>query len=498
MVGAMKPVIRRVVAVLAFGLAASFVTLALALAWERPLCCVDDAFFAVVAKNLASGRGYVATLGPFLDRPFAPEISIGPTSILPAAGAIAIFGPDPRVPGLAHILLWVVLLGLALRAATRFGARPWELLGAFALLQFATTALNFEQWYALLGEVPAASLVILGAALLAREPITRRHLFASGLAFGAASLGKLMAVLYLVGPILWIARKLLPRPAGGSPAGVQWALLFGAGLLAPHGAFEAWKLSVLGATGWWQNLRHFSTFVGASGASGVSVMSWAEFGRRITLLDERLIFSPMLFIATVVLGGLAWRGLSNAARRFVVLLLTGVGVNLLYWLVFSSGRPRYAFIAVVVWGFALAFLVATVRTAPLRLGLAAVLMWTLAMGLPRIGRPLELLAMAHRPETSHIAAAEAVTAAIRTRTAGAPIEAQDWGNVSALEYLNAEPGRFRIPPSVDQAAAWVVFDDRVIDRNDEHFVALLAACRRTVARRAPYTLKRCLDDRGGD
>jgi hypothetical protein len=125
-------------------------------------------------------------------------------------------------------------------------------------------------------------------------------------------------------------------------------------------------------------------------------------------------------------------------------------------------------------------------------------MWTLAMGLPRIGRPLELLAMAHRPETSHIAAAEAVTAAIRTRTAGAPIEAQDWGNVSALEYLNAEPGRFRIPPSADQAAAWVVFDDRVIDRNDEHFVALLAACRRTVARRAPYTLKRCLDDRSGD
>src|SRR5690606_41281079 len=45
----------------AVAIAGAFVALALALAWERPLCCIDDAAFAVVAKNLATGHGYVAS-----------------------------------------------------------------------------------------------------------------------------------------------------------------------------------------------------------------------------------------------------------------------------------------------------------------------------------------------------------------------------------------------------------------------------------------------------
>ena len=472
-------------------LATAFVAATIVMAWERPLCCLDDAVFAVVAKNLASGRGYVASFGPGLDQPFAPWVGTGPTSILPAAAAIALFGPDPRVPGLAHIVLWVVLLAFVLRAATRLGARPWTLVAAFVAIQLAISARSFEHWYALLGEVPAALLVIVGAAVLAREDVARRHVFASGLAFGAATLGKLLAVLYLVGPFLWLARKLRPGPAGESLAGGRWALVFGAGLLVPHLAFETWKLSVLGVATWWANVERLGAFVGEYGTGSPAAAGWTELGHRVDLLEDRLVVSPLLFAATVALAGFAARGLSQPARRFVALLLGGVGINLVYWLFASSGRPRYAFIAAVVWGFALAFLIATARGAP-RLGFAAVLAWSLALGLPRFSRQWDLLAMARRPETSQSAAARAVAAAIRATTHGDPIVARSWGHVSALEYLSDEPGQFRAQPSVDESVAWLVSDDRVSGLRDATLRALFAACPATVFRRSPYTLRRCL------
>jgi hypothetical protein len=480
-------------AAVAIVLGASFVALAVAMAWERPLCCVDDGLYAVVAKNLATGRGYVPTFGPILGQPFAPWVGTGPTSIVPAAAAIAIFGSGARVPGLAHVGMWLGLLALAVRASARLGARPWALLAAFLALQLATSGWHFEQWYALLGEVPAALLVVLGTALLARDDAARRHAVAGGLAFGAATLGKLLAVLYLVGPLLWLGVALLRRPKSAASAGGGRMLAFAAGFLAPHGAFELWKLAVLGVPGWWDNLRRLAAFVIVYGTGNAPAVGfWAELARRAALLDGHFVFAPLLFACSAVLAGVASRHLPRAATRFVLFLFLGVGLHLLYWMLLSSGRPRYVYVATVVWSFAFAFLVATVRRPPLRLGLAALLAWTLATGLPRLDRPLGLLAEARRPETSHIVAARAMAAAIRALPKNAPIAAQNWSSVTALEYLAEEPGRFRIPPDAERMEGWVVVDDRVLDRRDASFARLLAACE-TVARQPPYTLERCSD-----
>jgi hypothetical protein len=304
-------------------------------------------------------------------------------------------------------------------------------------------------------------------------------------------LGKLLSALYLIGPFVWLAWTLLPRSRERSPAAFRRALVFGTALLAPHAAFELWKLSVLGVAGWWNQMTGVATFVLEYGAGDAPADRWAEFARRSILLDDRLAFPPLLFAATIALAWLASRHLPRPTRRFVWLLLGGVGLHLAYWLLLSDGRPRYAHIATVVWGFALATLLATVRGMSLRLGLSVVVAWTLVTGLPRLDRPLRLLAEARHPETSPFAAAQFVDDAIHTTTGGAPIGAVGGAHVAVLEYLSDEPGRFRIPPDAGGPVAWVIVDDRWFDPKDPVFAALFAECPTEVVRRPPYTLRRC-------
>lgn len=101
---------------------------------NRGICCADDAWYAVVAKNLASGRGYTSTLqnGPpvFRSIAFDPTVGTGPTSIFPAALFIKIFGNTYWAPGLSHVVLVTGLLAL-------IGNRVYKWLGCSALPQMA-------------------------------------------------------------------------------------------------------------------------------------------------------------------------------------------------------------------------------------------------------------------------------------------------------------------------------------------------------------------------
>src|SRR5690606_20979433 len=182
----------------------------------------------------------------------------------PAGLAIALFGADPRVPGLAHVALWAVALALAVRASARLGARPWLLPGAFAALQLASSARPLAQRYVLLGEVPAALLAILGAAVLARDGAALRHAWASGVALGLAVLAKLIALFYVAGPLVWLLASLRRDAARGA----KRALAFVAGFLAPQVAFEGWKIAVLGVPGWIDHLNGMRAFVLKYGTSG--------------------------------------------------------------------------------------------------------------------------------------------------------------------------------------------------------------------------------------
>jgi hypothetical protein len=62
----------------------------------------DDAFFAVVAKNVASGVGYASSYHEV--KPYDEEISTGPSVILPTALLARAFGNKLWVPGVAAAL----------------------------------------------------------------------------------------------------------------------------------------------------------------------------------------------------------------------------------------------------------------------------------------------------------------------------------------------------------------------------------------------------------
>jgi len=115
-----------------------------------PLCCADDASFAVVSKNLASGHGYLLTLkyfGPdFSGSLFDPELGTGPSSIIPVALAILIFGPMAWVPGITHVAMSVALFVAALLAMRSSQISSALMTTAFVLLATATSVFHFEQW----------------------------------------------------------------------------------------------------------------------------------------------------------------------------------------------------------------------------------------------------------------------------------------------------------------------------------------------------------------
>ena len=101
----------------------SFILFCVGLNQSHGLCCADDAWFAIVAKSLASGLGYATTFSaseeithPIL---FNPSTGTGPTLIVPCAIAFKIFGKNEVLPGLTAILTWGGVFTLVLARISR-------------------------------------------------------------------------------------------------------------------------------------------------------------------------------------------------------------------------------------------------------------------------------------------------------------------------------------------------------------------------------------------
>jgi hypothetical protein len=224
-------------------------------AYRRGVCCADDAFAAHVAKNLASGYGYassVQTGTPYYQIvPFDPSITTGPTLILPVSLVLSLFGNRASAPGLTIVCINAVLLlsiyGVLRRNAD--GIRLHAAVALFVLLTFGLFSLHFEHWYALLGEVPATLLVILGAAFWASRPESPRHIAVAGLLFGLAVLSKLLALISLFGLVLAAGFGCGCRQRGLIRLLGRGAIIIGS-FLAPVLLFESWKLCTEGLDGY--------------------------------------------------------------------------------------------------------------------------------------------------------------------------------------------------------------------------------------------------------
>lgn len=102
------------------------------------LCCADDSYFAITARNVAIGLGYAHSYPQFQTHPgeripFDPGVTIGPALVYPVAAAIRVFGAEPWVPGAATAVLIAALFLAAIAAWLPLFDRRWEAIGVGAV-----------------------------------------------------------------------------------------------------------------------------------------------------------------------------------------------------------------------------------------------------------------------------------------------------------------------------------------------------------------------------
>lgn len=269
----------------------------------------DEAFNLTVPLNLLAGLGYTSdgALSGSTLTPFDPRISTGASVLLPVAGILAIAG-DPVIGArLVPLLYWMLLLAglyiLGRRIAGRWGA----LAAAAVPLAFETFGSNspIQGPADLLGEIPAAALIVWALVVLPRRA------WLAGLLLGLALQAKLIAFIAL--PAFAIALWALTPGRGWSRV---WAtlrrsmvpLLFVAlpTVLVELAAFIV-LMSTRGFEGYWEHVRAFVGFLVGGGQSGETTTILQKL---VTLFDAW--FVPAWILAALVALGI---GVVIAAAR---------------------------------------------------------------------------------------------------------------------------------------------------------------------------------------
>jgi len=424
---------------------------------QSTLCCGDDALFAVPAKNLAFGEGYLATFPPAQTRAHDVRLfdtsatTTGPTLVVPVAAAIHLFGNRYWVPGAVTALASVALLA-ALAATWRrlLGPDAWLALTLLIVILQLVTIDHYVFWFTLLGELPASLLVVLAASLLAGEARRPRRAFAAGLGLGAAILTKSVAAIGVAAiaatlaglavAALWTSRRGTPRPAL-----VPWRALFAGGLgcVLPLAAFDAWKLSSLGWSGYVQLKADERLFLASHDGSGIGYLTRAGLDGVATTLHTNWgvlakflggSTSEVALLAALTVGVVAFRRAREPAERLVLLLAAAALAHAGWWLFISfAGWTRHLAPGLV---YLCAATAVAVRRWPLdrrAAALAALMVIALA---PRSNRLGEVVARAPYFEPDPRTRAMLLTAAyLEGLEPGHLKAATSWASVQDLEYL---------------------------------------------------------------
>jgi hypothetical protein len=313
----------------------------------------DDAFFAVVAKSIAVGKGYGFPRSSSEFVLFDQFISTGPTLILPIACLIWVFGWVDRLPGAATLVIFISqLVVAALVLARRFG---WTPTGGFlfAMLWLLMLASAPHNWYfgVFLGETVAFGFIVIGTASLA---VARgdRGIAAAALCFSLAFLTKQIALFAVAGIVgAWLISSAFDRV--GRAVLFRWvAILVIVGSSLPL-AFEAAKLATLGLVGYrvlWSTstLNRLAHQVIGGGGQSTRLTTF------LTVLGQSYL-PPALVVGLAMGSALLLVPLTRSrdegrerVGRFATFAWAGAAVYLAYILMVSILWQRYFWIGIAV------------------------------------------------------------------------------------------------------------------------------------------------------
>lgn len=255
----------------------------------------DEAFNLTVPRNLLAGLGYTSdgALSGSTLTPFDPRISTGASVLLPVALVLAT-GIDPVIGArLIPLLYWMLLLAglwiLGRRIAGRWGA----LVAITAPLAFQT-GLSFSPIQGpadLLGEIPAAALIVWAFIVLPRRA------WLAGLLFGLALQAKLIALIAL--PAFAVALWALTPGRGWARIGAtaRRSILPLVLTAAPTLLMEVAAFLTLGVTGYARHLRALGGFLLSGGQSE----SPTTVFQKLSTLAESWFVSPWIIVTGVLL-----------------------------------------------------------------------------------------------------------------------------------------------------------------------------------------------------
>jgi len=476
----------------------AFLALPMLLALSEGVCCYDDASFAVIAKNLAQGKGYLFTLSyqgdDYSGVLFDPALGQGPVGILPVALAIALFGAGPAVPGLTQVVIEAALLAaIAVLLARGVGlGRATAYLAVSLALVLLVSMRHAEQWYAMLGESVAALLVMLGYLRWCLGNRSVRDGLLAGLCFGLAVMTKSIVAIIAVAFFLHAAAQMLrdPRAPGQRLARL---LAIAAGGASVFVMFEAWKLAVLGGEAFQANWAAYLEFASSKSGlpAGGDLPQWLL--ARLATASSSFYLPLLLMLLSAIVVWLSLRRSEAPLRSLAGMLLVGWLAYAGYWLLMSSGPARYLYVGIVLWCFLLAL--------PL---LAAQRRWSIA--LPVLAC-LALVVLARGDVAGRLSA---VRADVLTEPANGDalrmtrvLEGHDdpriytpwWAHVASLEYLAPRAGRFQRWSRVPEDAPFLLLVNQHLaglfgsaDETEERLAQW--NCQR-LALEGPYLLLRC-------
>lgn len=424
----------------------------------------DEAFNLTVPLNLLAGLGYASdgALSGSTITPFDARISTGPSVLLPVAGVLAT-GIDPVIGSrLIPLAYWMLLLtGLGIigyRVAGRWGA----LVAVAVPLAFnSTVGVSPIQGPAdLLGEIPAAALLVWALLLLPRRA------WVAGLLVGLAVQAKLIALLAL--PAFAVAMWVLARHRGAEVLGgwrrigetlrIGWLPLILVGV--PTLLFEAWAFVTLGASGYRDHLRGLRDFLLSGGQSTEPTTIPQKLG---TLFDSWFVPSWIAAACSgvVLVAVVAALVLHGRASRFVLMIglagLFGAAAFIAWWANASHTPLWVRHPAVGIFAFVPLIAIVAIWAVRefwsadiARRGLAALTVGILAVSLgygiaQRITQQFE-------PRSLTLAS---------QRASVAPIA--EWVESTGTEWLAAEPWGAAIAPIVMSGAHVGLFDAPAMD-----------------------------------
>ena len=430
---------------LSVGMAAAFFSIIVALLLSlsitnmlRGPSSADDAWIALAAKNISTGKGYATSLSGSELIQFDPFISTGPTLVLPTALAIYVFGNAVWVPGAVQLCVFVVLFVFVTLLFIKRTGWPHALLYASVLLFFLIAA-SVNNWYfgALLGEPVAFGFIFLGLAILATHK-DRWSALAAGFCFSLAILTKQISIFPVVGIICaWLAVIIYESSDRYlNIIKVFFAFLFG--FLCPVVVFEGVKITALGVGEYGRVIQ--STLDAAIKTDGDFNLN----NRLDVCLDilfqsyARPAMAVIVIIVILVILGLNNGGVSRnvlVAKRVAAFAGAAATMHFVYILFASSNIwPRYLWIGIALFFVAILACLLAVSNKQ-RNALYVTLFIIIGLG----GyRPIYVLQK--QMVGDRVASERADVVSILDANQKVPYAAQYWSSIYDVVYLRREEG----------------------------------------------------------